>query len=237
MTNPVDIRSQWYPYPKVYEGYFDLSQTVDIPRKIMDYLLDMPNAEYTPQDNNAFSRCRLWKYLYYDGARPLDNALPTPVQKMSVLFNPDDPTNPPDPAKGYRLIPQEFIKPAQTDAQTRLYVYMGTTMPDNDFTVQLSVVFDVWTHYTEETNTKTDAYSRLFAITQALIEAFHGVNMKGVGSFYYNRTKHSACGERVFDDGDSNVGRRLVLGLEVKSETLNGNIPFNGARLGNGWLG
>ena len=156
---------------------------------------------------------------------------------MSVLFDPDNPTNPLDPTKGFRLIPQRFIKPAQTDAQTRIYVYMGTTMPDTDFTVQMSVVFDIWTHYTEEANTRDEAYSRVLAISQALIQAFHGVNMAGVGTFYYNRTKHSACGERVYDDGDSNIGRQLVLGLEIKSETLNGNIPLNGAPFGNGWLG
>lgn len=237
MISPVSVQSQWYPYLKVQEGYFDLSQTVEIPRKIMDYILDMPDSQYTPQDNNEFARCRLWKYLYYDGSKPLNNSLPTPAQKMSVLFDPENPTNPPDPTKGFRLIPQRFIKPAQTDAQTRIYVYMGTTMPDTDFTVQMSVVFDIWTHYTEEANTRDEAYSRVFAISQSLIQAFHGVNMAGVGTFYYNRTKHSACGERVYDDGDSNVGRQLVLGLEIKSETLNANIPNNAAPFGNGWLG
>lgn len=237
MAYEADTRSKWYPYHKIYEGYFDLKHTVEIPRKIMDYILDMPNGTYTPPDDNDYPRARLWKYLYYDGAHPLDQPLPTPAQKMSVLFNPDDPTRPPDPAKGFRLIPQLFIKPAQTDAQTRIYVYLGNTLADNDFTVQMSVVFDIWTHYTEEANTHSEAYSRAIAISQALLETFHGVNIDGVGSFYFNRTKHSACGERVFDDGDSNVGRRLVMGLEIKSVTRNDGEPFNGKRIGNGYFG
>lgn len=231
----VSANSQWYPYIKVYEGFYDLSQTVDIPRKIMDYLLDMPDGYYTPQDDKAKARTRLWKYLYYDESHPENQPLPTPQQKMSVLFDPDEPTKPPTD-KGYRLIPQLFIKPSQTDAQTRIYVYMGRTIATDDFEVQLSVVFDIWTHYTNESNTKAaEAYSRVFAIEQAIIEAFHGVHMAGVGSFYFNRAKHSDCGSTTMTDRDSNVGRRLVLGLSVKSETPNGNIADNADPIGGGF--
>lgn len=231
----VSANSQWYPYIKVYEGFYDLSQTVDIPRKIMDYLLDMPDGYYTPQDDNAKARTRLWKYLYYDESHPENQPLPAPQQKMSVLFDPDEPTKPPTD-KGYRLIPQLFIKPSQTDAQTRIYVYMGRTIATDDFEVQLSVVFDIWTHYTNESNTKAaEAYSRVFAIEQAIIEAFHGVHMAGVGSFYFNRAKHSDCGSTTMTDRDSNVGRRLVLGLSVKSETPSGNIADNADPIGGGF--
>lgn len=232
----VDIRSQWYPYVKVYEGFYDLSQTIDIPRKVMEYILDMPDREYTPIDTNANSRVRLWKYLYYDGARPLDNPLPTPQEKMQVLFNDESPESPPNPEKGYRLFPQYYVKPAQTEAQTRLYVYMGPTYPDSDITVQLSVAFDIWSHYTEEANTKDDVYSRVFGIEQAIIEAFHGIEMAGVGTFYFDRKRNPECRSTPFTDRDSNVGRHLVLGLEIKSETLNGPIPFNGVPFGNGFL-
>ncbi len=225
-TLKANPNSAWYPYFKVYEGYYDLLNMINVPRKIMDYLLDMPDGYYTPQDNNSYPRTLLWKYLYYDGAHPEQQPLPTPAQKMSVLFSPDNPTSP-STDKGYRLIPQVFIKPAQTDAQTRIYVYMGPTQATSDFEVQLSVVFDIWTHYTQEANTKSEAYSRIDAIEKCLIAAFHGINMVGVGSFYFNRAKHSACGSDVLDDGDSNVGRRLVLGLQVSSETPNGNLPYN----------
>ena len=113
---------------------------------------------------------------------------------------------------------------------------MGRTIATDDFEVQLSVVFDIWTHYTNESNTKTaEAYSRVFAIEQAIIEAFHGVHMAGVGSFYFNRAKHSDCGSTTMTDRDSNVGRRLVLGLSVKSETPNGNIADNADPIGGGF--
>lgn len=235
MTN-ADANSQWYPYPKVYKGFYNLSSTVEIPRKIMDYLLDMPDDKYTAPDDNTRSRVRLWKYLYYDGANPLDEKLPTPKQKRSVLFNPDEPTKAPT-KKGYRLIPQIYIKPAQEMAQTRIYVYMGRTIPDSDFTLQLSIEFAIFTHYTQEANAKTmDAYSRCHAIEQCLIEALHGVNMAGVGAFYLDRTKNSACGSEVYTDKDSNVMRRLTFGLEIKSETKNAYPIYDNIPLGDGFM-
>lgn len=222
--------SPFYPYPKVYSGFYDLSEATLIPRKVIDYLLDMPDAAYMPKDDNKYPRTRLWKYLYYDGPRPDAQPLPTPQQKMEVLFNPEFPTDPPNKEKGYRLFPQMFVKPAQTDAQTRLYVYMGRTIATSDLEVQMSVVFEVWTNYTEESNTKvTEAYSRCLTITQAIMAALHGVNMTGVGSFYYNRSKHADCTDQPFTDKESNVGRRLIMGLTVTSDTK--NSPKSHSRL------
>ena len=53
MSVKIDVSSQWYPYPKVSESYFDLSGSVNLPRKICDYLIDAPQKDYTPPDNNA----------------------------------------------------------------------------------------------------------------------------------------------------------------------------------------
>lgn len=210
-----DIKSQWYPYFNTQPNYYDLSDAVYVPRKICDYLIDAPKGEYTPIDDNSYSRCRFWKYLYYDTAKPLGEALPSITKKMSVVFNPDKPTEPPT-EKGYRLIPQVWTKQSQTDAQTRVYVYMGRTIPQNDeFKISLGINFFIWTHYQYELNTRQDEYSRAFAIEQALIEAFHGVNMAGVGTFYFSKSKHPDCGSRAIYDGDTNIGRELTMGLEL----------------------
>lgn len=229
-----DINSKFYPYNKVYEGYYNLQEALNIPRKIMNYLLDMPDGVYVPKDDNSYPRTRFWKYLYYDGEHPETNILPTPSQKMSVLFDPNNPTKPCDEKKGWRLLPQSYIKPAQTEAQTRVYVYMGRGQADNDYQLQQSVVFDVWTHYAEEANTRGyDSYSRSYAIVQALIEAFHGVNIGGVGTFYINRSRHPDCGFRPINDGEINVGYRLVLGLQMNSETANEPMEYNEIPMGN----
>ena len=217
-----DARSPWYPYINVQQNYFDLRGAETIPRKICDYLIDAPSSGYTPADDNTFPRCRIWKYLYYDGAKPLENALPTIEQKMSVVFDPSIPEEPPTD-KGYRLYPQIYIKQAQETAQTRIMVYMGRTVPSNDeLFMELSVIFDVYTHYTQEANTRTDAYNRAFAIEQALIEAFHGVNMAGVGTFYFSKLKHADCGSNVVYDGTNNVGRRITMALEIPASKAQG---------------
>ena len=217
----VDIRNPCWPYVKAQESYFDLKDSVDLPRKITDYLIDAPVGDYIPPNDNAYPRCRLWKYLYYDGARPLDNPLPTIEQKMSVVFNPDLPQNPPTD-KGYRLIPQIFTRQSQETAQTRLYVYMGRTVPMNEeMRIALAVTFRIWTHYTYELNTKSDEYSRAFAIEQALIEALHGVNMDGIGTFFFSKSVHPDCGSGVMYDGETNVGREVTIALQVATTVPN----------------
>lgn len=228
MSNKPDITSPYYPYFKVQDAFIDLSDTVDLPRKICDYLLDAPKGNYKPIDDNKYPRCRLWKYLYFDTAKPLDKKLPTIKEKMSLLFNPAKPDEPPTD-KGYRLIPQIYTKQSQTEAQSRIYVYMGRTVPsgDGEFKVAIAVKFLIFTHYTYELNTKTDEYSRCFAIEQALIEAFHGVNMAGVGTFSFSKRVHPECGSREMFDGNTNVGRELTLALEIATNAENGMTDFD----------
>lgn len=218
----VDVRSPYYPYPKPQENYYDLSDAVSLPRRICDYLLDAPSGPYAPPDDNDYPRCRFWKYLYYDGARPLSKPLPTIEEKMSVVFRADAPEKPPTPA-GYRLFPQIFVKPSQKEAQTRVYCYMGRTVPLNDeFRIALALVFRIWTHYTQDANTRTDAYSRVFAIEQALISALHGVNMTGIGTFFFSKMVHPDCGSTVMYDGEANIGRELTIGLETATTVPSG---------------
>lgn len=210
-----DMKSPWYPYPMVQDSYIHLEGIEEMPKKICDYLLDAPKGLYAPIDDNRYPRCRLWKYLFYDLQTPLSKPLPTIQEKMSVLFNPEKPTDPPT-EKGYRLYPLVWTKEAQESAQTRINVFMGRMVPSNEnFKAAYSVVFDIFTHYTYETNTKTDAYSRALAIEQSLVEALNGVCMDGIGTFFLSRTKHPDCGSRVFYDGKQNVGRELTMAFEV----------------------
>ena len=72
-----DMKAPWYPYPMVQDSYIHLEGIEEMPKKICDYLLDAPNGEYKPIDDNRYSRCRFWKYLYHDGAKPLTKKLPS----------------------------------------------------------------------------------------------------------------------------------------------------------------
>lgn len=229
----VSTDSKWFPYVKVQHNNFNFEQYAQFPRLICDYLIDAPQGNYTPKDDNSFPRCRLWKYLYYDEEKPLEQKLPTIKQKMSVLFNPNKPTEPPT-KKGFRLIPQTFIMQSQTDAQTRVYVYLGrgiATQDDNTYCV--SVVFDILTHYTYELNTKSDEYSRSGAIVAALMEALNGVNITGIGTFSMSKRVHPDCGTKPIRDGQSNVGTELIMGLEMATTVDRDLIGHSDSFFGN----
>ena len=226
--------SQWYPYLNTQTSYIANKQIVGLPRMICDYIIDAPNGDYAPPDNNDFSRCRLWKYLYHDDAKPLEKALPTIEQKMQVVYNPEQSENPPT-EKGYRLFPQLWVKPSQTVAQTRLYVYLGRTVPNDNFKVAVAVHFRIWCHYAYETNTRAEVYDRAIGIEQALLEAFNGVNMAGIGTFGFSKRVHPDCGSNVIADKDINIGRELILGLELATTALNEANDYNNmSNFGNG---
>lgn len=211
----IDINSKWFPYQKVQNNNFNFEQYAMFPRLICDYLIDAPQGEYKPKDDNSYPRCRLWKYLYHDGAKPLNQKLPTIKEKLNLLFNPAKPTEPPT-SKGYRLVPQTYIMQAQDTAQTRIYVYLGRGIAQqDDNTYSVSVVFDVLTHYTYELNTKSDEFSRSGAIVAALMEALNGVNITGVGTFSMSKRVHPDCGTKPIRDGKENVGTELIMGLEM----------------------
>ena len=153
---------------------------------------------------------------------------------MSVVFNPDKPENPPT-EKGYRLFPQLWVKQSQTDAQTRVYVYEGREVPNDSFRTATAIHFLIWTHYTNEANTKADAYSRTSAIAQSIIQAFNGVNMTGIGTFMFDKRCHPDCGSRPISDKTMNIGREVVIGLELATTSVNDlGQPNNMPSIGNG---
>lgn len=225
----VDTNNPWFPYTKVQEGNIDLRNLPVIPRQICDYLLDMPNGNvgYVPKDDNTYPRARFWKYLFYDIAHPLEQVLPTVAEKKSVLFDPDRPTDP-STDKGYRLIPQIYVAQAQTGAQTRVHVYLGRMVPINAYKVAYSIVFDIFSHYTYENNSKEEAMSRTVNIEAAIFEALSGVNMNGIGTFFCDKKGHPDCGSQVMQD-DANVIRRLIMAFEVA--TVDEAKPLAEARI------
>ena len=83
----LDFSNPWYPYARPDPGALRYRGISQIPGKIIRYLLDLPDANgYVPLDDNERPRVRLMKLLWHDGARPLEQALPTPEQKLSLLW-------------------------------------------------------------------------------------------------------------------------------------------------------
>lgn len=207
----MNILSPTYPYCRDQQ-YNTMKGADEIPRKVCTYLMDMPLPGYTPPNSNDYPRARLMRYLYNDDNDPLNGPLPTPAQKMQILFDPLNPTQPPNPEKGFRIFPQGYVAQAQLDGSTRLYCTMGQSLARGVYRTELSVVIDVVTNVNYE-SAAGFALSRTYAMECAILEAMNGVNMDGVGTFYFDRTQHSGCGSWPIDDRGTNLGRHIVFGL------------------------
>lgn len=211
----IDGISKFHPYEKTMTGCPAFRGMEEIPRKVVTYLLDMPSKGYVPPDDNDYPRCRLAKYLFYDDAIPLQNKLPTPSEKLAILYDPERPDGA-TTEKGYRIFPQSYIGQSQTDAQTTLRIYMGRTIAKDTFSTELSIVFLIMSNVTYEP--KAMGMARTFAMEQAILEALNGVNISGIGTFYFDRRQHPDCGSDAIGDRGTNVGRRLTMGLTWAAE-------------------
>lgn len=215
----VNFDSPYYPFDKVQSGYSTFAGAEKLPKKLVDYLLDMPDKNgYQPADDNDRARVRLMKYLCYDGANPLGRKLPAPGEKLSIVFDGETPILDTEEQKkrhplGYRLYPLEYWGQAQKMAQTVLKIYMGRVIPTSAFTASIGIYFDILCNYGHETTTRTDDYSRSYNIEQCLIEALDGVNLGGAGVISFDRMAHPDNGSRAIYDQGMNVGRRLHMSL------------------------
>ena len=211
--------SDTYPYERVQPGYTSFFGAQFIPLKILRYLLDLPDSKgYMPADDNSRARVRLAKYLWHDGENPLAEALPTPEEKLSLLYDGNRPSFDTEEMKtrhpkGYRLYAQEFWGQTQTDAQTTVKCYMGRVVPKDELSAYIGLTFEILCNSNQETNTKTDAYARSYNIEQCIIEALHGVNIAGVGTVELSRYAHADNGSRPIRDQGTNVGRELHLSI------------------------
>lgn len=214
-----EFDSPFYPFLKVQNGYSTYRGEEKLPKKIVNFLLDLPDRwGYAPVDDNARPRVRLMKYLCYDGAEPLAQALPGTEEKLSIVFDGEAPILDTEEQKkkhpkGYRLYPLEYWGQAQTMAQTALKVYIGRVIPQSAFTAAIGIYFDILCNYGHETTTRTDDYARSVNIEQCLIEALNGVNIGGAGVMSFDRSAHPDNGSRAIYDEGINVGRRLHMSL------------------------
>lgn len=215
----VSVNSDSYPFERISPGFNRLRGTEEIPIKILKYLMDLPLPGYTPVDDNDRARVRLMKYLWYDGARPLANPMPTPTEKLSMLFDGDNPVlNTQEEKarhpKGYRIYPQRVWGQSDTAADTILKLYMGRTIAKDDFHTVLGLQFEILVNVNMENTTRTDAYSRAYNIEQCIIEALHGVNITGIGVINFNRYAHTDDGSKSAFDYGNHVLRMPHMSVE-----------------------
>ena len=218
--------SPTYPYRRVH-NFFQFGDAVNIPHKVMRYLMDLPSAGYTPPNDNDYPRTRLKKYLFWDEERPLDKPLPTAEQIRKIWYDPAVPDKAPNTEKGYRIFPQQLVTQAQTQGQTIIRCYVGPVYPYSQnrmssFEAQLTVCFEVLTNVSLESNVGTDVASRSFAMICAIVDALNGVNIDGIGTFYFDRTQDTYCGSMPINDESTNVGHRLYMGVTLAGGNTDG---------------
>lgn len=219
MASNVSFDSAFYPYEKVMTGYNSMRGSEQIPLKLITYLLDLPDKYgYIPKDDNGRARVRFIKYVWYDGANPLGEALPTAEEKMSLLFDGNRPDINTDERKakhpkGYRLFPQVYWGQAELDAATSVKCYLGRNIPNSPFSNEIGVYFEILCNADQEGNTKTNAYSRSYDIEQAIVESLHGVNIAGVGVCDFSRYVHTDNGSKPLWDDGYHVGRSLHMSI------------------------
>ena len=200
----VDFNSPYYPYEKVNTGANTLKGAELIPGQIIRYILDLPDQNgYVPVDDNSRPRVRLIKYIYYDESNPLSKPLPTPEQKLSLLYNGDNPAINTDEdkinhPKSYRIFGQQYELQSPTEAKTMLRCFLAREIPRSDFKTVIGLNFETIVNYALDSNVRADIYSRMYAIHQCLVEAFNGVNINGVGVVRYSKGEHGDAGRTLY---------------------------------------
>lgn len=198
------VDSPYYPYRKVVDAN-TMAGAEELPYLLTRYIMDLPLPGYTPPSGNEFPRARIKKLLYWDGALPLEQPLPTVQQMKSIQFDPTHPGAEPDPKRGYRIFSQELVGQAQAVPQSIIRVYNGGLSRyqfKNEFVWRQGIIWTVMVHYDLEANMGTTAASRSYAIAQAIIEATEGVDFGGVGGIITRQVTK-------FDDERTNTGYKI----------------------------
>lgn len=231
----LDFSNPWYPYSPPNPGVLRYRGISEIPGKIIRYLMDLPDANgYVPIDDNERPRVRLAKLLWYDGPNPLDQPLPTPEEKLSMLWNGSESVLNTDESKakhpkGYRIYGQSFWLPAQFEGGSFLKVYMGRNLPYSEFSSELGFDIEVGVNYAQDSNMKTSAYSRVVLMEEAVLDALHGLNIAGVGGMNFNRRDHMDDGSHPWHDDGTNIGRTIGMSLTwYESENTQSKIRLCG---------
>ena len=215
----LDFSNPWYPYDRPNPGVLRYRGISEIPGKLIRYLLDLPDAfGYVPADDNTRPRVRLAKLLWYDGQKPLDQPLPSPTEKLSMLWQGEKSALNTDAdklahPKGYRIYGQSFWIPADFTAGSYLKVYTGRILPYSEYYAEIGLTIEIGVNYQQDNNLKTSAYSRLMQMEEAILDALHYVNIDGVGGLHFNRREHTDNGSHPWHDDGTNVGRTIGLSL------------------------
>lgn len=202
----------YFPYSKVSD-FVTMPDAENLLKKVVDYLLDLPMKGYAPPDDTSTPRSRLIRLLYYDTPYPLEQPLPTPEQKISIVFDPESPDVPRDTEKGYRIFPMIYPIQAESAGRTSLKIFLSYAHPRSTMQIDQAICFEVLTNTAYENNSRGSSLSRSYQICLEILRSLNGVNMDGVGGFHFDRRQNTECQLEPIADRNQNVGYRLTMGL------------------------
>ena len=131
--------------------------------------------------------------------------------------------------KGYRLYPIPAFVQSQTEAEATIKCYIGREIPLTEFSVEIGIIFDIYTNASYETGMGVGGLSKSYAMEKDIIAALHGVNLAGIGVMNYSRSAHADNGSSgIADESGVNVGRRLKMSLRYADDGFNKVQTFQG---------
>ena len=216
----LNFANPYYPYSQVPSSGNALKGAEYIPQMLLNYMLDLPDANhYVPSDDNSRPRVRFIKYVLDDSNDPLSTPLPTPEQKLSLIFDPEHPELGTEEEKaahpfGYRLMWQHVRKQSILDEQTLVKCYVGRVFDPRPYHTTIGIRWDIWVGSGFETNINTGVESRSFAIEQAIRESFTRVNITGIGPVSFSRSDHADNGSTILWTDGAILGRTLHMSID-----------------------
>lgn len=204
-------------FKKLYP-YNNLPNAEHLCYNILTYLLDLPKEGYSPTDEGA--RADLARLLWYDTPDALSrttHALPTPTQKLSMIYNPDvpNPSNTKAP-QGYRLFLQQRVIEAQLDQKTELRIFPSYTDPTNDYFTKQGIQFQILCGMS--INPLQGGMSRAYNIALCILRALNGVDIGcSTGVIHFSRQYFRSCTIEPFSDARYNLGYNLIMATEFST--------------------
>ena len=110
---------------------------------------------------------------------------------------------------------------SQTEAEATLKCYVGREIPLTEFSVEIGLIFEIYTNASYEPGMGVGGLSKSYAMEKDIISALHGVNLAGIGTVSYSRSVHADNGSTpIYDESGVNVGRRLKMSIRYADDGM-----------------
>ncbi len=178
----------------VKDAYATYKPMVDLSYRIMEYLIDNPEAEI------------IWKLLKYDDADAYLKPNLTRKEKAELIYNGSKNQD------GYSVFFDPYMDEANTKQKTFLRIYPANVYPTTRTYGICCVNFEVFVH--SQINHLSNYTTRVDTIIQKLLEILNGRDVGGVGVLYFDYRMTTYC--RILTTGEKPyMGKVMTLGVNL----------------------